>query len=85
MQDHQFNSAPEHWLPLDPPGNTKNPFKGDWRPSINKPSFDALGDQDATNLEVLFSKEEVFMALSDINGDKAPSPNSFPMTFWQFS
>ena len=27
----------------------------------------------------------MFSDLSDLNGDKAPSPNGFRMTFWQFS
>ena len=27
----------------------------------------------------------MFSALSDLNGDKAPSPNGFSMAFWQFN
>ena len=44
-----------------------------------------LGNQDATYLEVLFSEEEVFTALSNLNGDKAQGPDGFPMTFWQLN
>ena len=29
--------------------------------------------------------EEVFRALSDLKGDKAPGPNGFPLAFWHFS
>ena len=29
--------------------------------------------------------EEVFIALSDLNGDKAPGPDGFTIAFWQFS
>ena len=36
-------------------------------------------------LEALFSEEEVFGALSDLNGDKAPGPYGFSMAFWQFN
>ncbi|RVW36959.1 Transposon TX1 uncharacterized 149 kDa protein [Vitis vinifera] len=28
--------------------------------------------------------DEVFLALSDMNGDKAPSPDGFSLAFWQF-
>ena len=33
-------------------------------------------------LEGSFSKEEVFKALSELNGDKALGPDGFTMTFW---
>lgn len=55
---------------------------GEWRPIVNGLSFEVSGNQDAAYLEVLFSEEEVFTALSDLNGDKAPGPDGFPMTFW---
>ena len=32
-------------------------------------------------LEAHFSEEEVFGALSDLNGDKAPGPDGFTMVF----
>ena len=57
----------------------------EWRPIVNGLSFEVLGNQDAAYLEVLFSEEEVFTTLSDLNGDKAPGPDGFPMTFWQLS
>ncbi|RVW78939.1 putative ribonuclease H protein [Vitis vinifera] len=36
-------------------------------------------------LEAPFSEEEVFGALSDLNGDKAPGPDGFTMAFCQFN
>ena len=32
----------------------------------------------------MFSVKEVSSALSELNGDKAPSPNGFSLAFWQF-
>ncbi|KAL6331818.1 hypothetical protein AAG906_020162 [Vitis piasezkii] len=46
--------------------------------------FNRIGDEDAARLEEVFSEEEVFKALSDLNGDKAPGPDGFPLSFWQF-
>ncbi|RVW54140.1 hypothetical protein CK203_092212 [Vitis vinifera] len=31
----------------------------------------------------MFSVEEVYLALSELNGDKAPGPDGFPIAFWQ--
>ncbi|RVW12507.1 hypothetical protein CK203_082433 [Vitis vinifera] len=45
---------------------------GDWRPSINGLNFKALGEDSASNLEVMFSEEEIFAALSSCYSDKAP-------------
>ena len=38
----------------------------------------------ANSLEVMFSEEEIFAALSNCCGDKALGPNDFTMTFWLF-
>ncbi|RVW78982.1 Exonuclease 1 [Vitis vinifera] len=40
---------------------------------------------DGEGLEEAFTKEEVFSALSDLNGDKASGPDGFSLSFWQFS
>ena len=40
---------------------------------------------EAERLETLFIVDEVFTALSNLNGDKAPGPNGFILAFWQFS
>ena len=44
--------------------------------------FNRIDGEDATRLEEAFTEEEVFSALSDLNGDKAPSPNGFSLSFW---
>ena len=47
--------------------------------------FNRIDGEDAARLEEAFTEEEVFSALSDLNGDKAPGPNCFSLGFWQFS
>ena len=39
---------------------------------------------DALSLEVPFTEDEVHVALGELNGDKAPGPDGFTTTFWQF-
>ena len=57
---------------------------GDWRPSSNGLILKELGEGVASNLEVMFSEEEIFAALSSYCGDKAPGPDGFTMAFWLF-
>ncbi|RVW20304.1 Transposon TX1 uncharacterized 149 kDa protein [Vitis vinifera] len=57
---------------------------GGWHPSMEGLDFNRIGDEDAARLEEVFSEEEVLKALSDLNGDKAPGPDGFPIRFWQF-
>ncbi|RVX19039.1 Transposon TX1 uncharacterized 149 kDa protein [Vitis vinifera] len=57
---------------------------GGWHPSMEGLDFNRIGDEDAARLEEIFSEEEVLKALSDLNGDKAPGPDGFPIRFWQF-
>ena len=57
---------------------------GGWHPSMEGLDFNRIGDEDAARLEEVFSEEEVLKALSDLNGDKAPGPDGFPLRFWQF-
>ncbi|RVW46790.1 Homeobox-DDT domain protein RLT2 [Vitis vinifera] len=47
---------------------------GGWHPSMEGLDFNRIGDEDAARLEEVFSEEEVFKALSDLNGDKASEP-----------
>ncbi|RVW58902.1 Retrovirus-related Pol polyprotein from transposon RE2 [Vitis vinifera] len=47
-------------------------------------SLTALGLKRPTKLEESLSVDEVFSALSNLNGDKAPSPEGFSLAFWQF-
>ena len=43
-----------------------------------------LVSSEAGGLEILFSEEEVFAALSDLDKDKTLGPNGFTITFWFF-
>ena len=45
-----------------------------WRPCCNNIEFDSIGVEKAARLEESFSVDEVFSALSDLNGDKATRP-----------
>ena len=51
---------------------------GGWRPCLNNLEFDSIGVEEAVRLE------EMFSALSVLNGDKAPGPDGFSFAFWQF-
>ena len=51
---------------------------------MNCLEFDRIGVEEAARLEEMFSVEKVFLALSELNGDKAPGPDGFPLAFWQF-
>ena len=53
----------------------------DWRPSINGLNFKELGEGLASSLEVMFSEEEIFTALSSFCGDKTPGPDDFTVAF----
>ncbi|RVW55706.1 LINE-1 retrotransposable element ORF2 protein [Vitis vinifera] len=54
---------------------------GGWRPSVNNLEFDSIGVEEAARLELMFTVEEVFLALSELNGDKAPGPDGLNTTF----
>ena len=43
-----------------------------------------LGEDSANSLEVMFSEEEMFAALSSCCGDKALGSDGFTMAFWLF-
>ncbi|RVW41547.1 hypothetical protein CK203_068199 [Vitis vinifera] len=53
----------------------------EWRPRCNGLQVGLREGEDAAMLEAPFSEEEVFGALSYLNGDKAPSPN---VSQWRF-
>ena len=57
----------------------------EWRPFLPDLSFNEIGIEDASKLEEVFSEEEIWTAISGLNGDKAPGPDGFPMAFWSFS
>ena len=44
--------------------------------------FESLTQEDVRSLEHPLFEEEVFSALSALNGDKALGPNGFTMAFW---
>ena len=57
---------------------------GDWKANPEGLPLSRISELDAINLEQPFSEEEVFAALREMNGDKAPGPNGFTTAFWQF-
>ena len=54
---------------------------GGWRPCLFDLNFKELERDAVDSLEVPFTVQEVFAALSDLNGDKAPGPDGFPIAF----
>ena len=56
---------------------------GDWRANLVGLHFSRLNALEDENLEQQFTKAEVFNALNDLNGDKAPSPDGYTVAFWQ--
>ena len=56
-----------------------------WRVEIDRLSFASLSLEEASRLEQPFREEEVFTALNEMDGDKAPRPNGFTLAFWQDS
>ena len=53
-----------------------------WRPSLAGLDFKQIEGEAATKLEYVFIVEEVFAAVSDLNGDNAPGTDGFPLAFW---
>ena len=54
-----------------------------WKADIRGLQLDHLSLQEAENLELPFSKEEVRFAFMEMNGDKTPGPDGFTVAFWQ--
>ena len=54
-----------------------------WRADIEGLHLHRLNFQEAGNLELPFSEEEIHFALLELNGNKAPGPDGFTVTFWQ--
>ena len=44
--------------------------------------FDRIGDMERVWLERKFEREEILQVVSDLEGDKAPGPDGFTMTFY---
>ena len=54
-----------------------------WKVDIGRLQLDQISQQEAENLESLFTEDEVHTALMEMNGDKALGPDDFTMAFWQ--
>ena len=55
----------------------------DWRPDCERLELRELGVEEAAGLEVPFSEAELFSALTNLCGDKAPGMDGFNLAFWQ--
>ena len=53
-----------------------------WRPSMDGLEFASIEEDERLDLERGFSKEEVVKVLQEMEGDKAPSPDSFTMALF---
>ncbi|RVW19306.1 LINE-1 reverse transcriptase-like [Vitis vinifera] len=54
-----------------------------WKADIEGLHLSHLSSQEAGNLELPFSEEEIHSALLEMDGDKAPGPDGFTVAFWQ--
>ena len=54
---------------------------GEWSLAFPNIPMEVLGVEDAGRLEDRFSEEEVFVAISGLNGEKASGPDGFPILF----
>ena len=54
-----------------------------WRAGIEGLHLQRLNHSEAEVLEMPFTKEEIFLAMMEMNGDKAPGPDGFTVAFWQ--
>ena len=52
------------------------------RPMLDGLNFHALQGEDASWLERPFEEDEITLVVRNMNGDKSPSPNDFPMSFF---
>ena len=53
-----------------------------WHPSMEGLDFNRIDVEGIARLEEVFSDEEVFSTLSDLNRDKVPGPDGFLLSFW---
>ncbi len=53
-----------------------------WRPSVDGLDFHSIEAAERSHLERKFDREEVFLVLKDLQGDKAPGPDGFSMAFF---
>jgi hypothetical protein len=53
-----------------------------YRPSLDGLSFSSISPEEASWLERPFEEEEISQVVRNMNGDKAPGPDGFPMSFY---
>ena len=56
-----------------------------WRPPYPDLYFNLIGEDQTAKLEEMFTEEEILVAVSRLNDDKAPGLDGFPIAFWSFS
>lgn len=58
--------------------------KEDWdRPSLDNLGFSLINEADADRIEKGFDEEEIKAAVFYLERDKAPSPDGYPIAFFQ--
>ena len=58
---------------------------GEWRANLEGLNFQRINEVEVERLETPFTVDEVFIALSNLNGNKAPGPDGYMLAFWHFS
>ena len=54
-----------------------------WQADIGRIQVGCIIQQEAESLEIPFAEIEIYSALMEMNGDKAPGPDGFTVSFWQ--
>jgi hypothetical protein len=54
-----------------------------WRPKLDELDFEALTEVEASSLEAPFFEREVKEVVFGMDGNKAPGPDGFSLTFFQ--
>jgi hypothetical protein len=52
------------------------------RPLLDGLNFNVIQGEDASWLERPFEEDEVTLVVRNMNGDKSPGPDGFPMSFF---
>ena len=55
-----------------------------WLPPLLKLLFNVIGPKEASKLEKVFTEKEIWAAILELYGDKAPSLDGLPIPFWSF-
>ena len=55
-----------------------------WCPPLPGLPFNVIGPKEASKLEEVLTEKEIWAAISELNEDKALSPDGFPIVFWSF-